>query len=83
MQNAMPLRWIEQAEARQVLATARFERRPALSWRRTAREAAAQWLLRARAWLALGGWPAPMAQPARVRRPACRRGDDDGYSGIW
>ncbi len=86
MRNEMPLRWIEQAEARQVLATALFEQAPMPSWCRMAREAAAQWLPRARSWLAPGcptGWKLPAGQPARVRRPACRRGDDEGYSCQW
>ena len=51
MQNAMPMRWIEQAEARQVLTAARFERSPAAPWSSMAGDAAAQILPRLRSWL--------------------------------
>ncbi len=66
MRNAMPLRWIEQAEARQVLATALFERAPEPPWCSMAGDAMAQSLPRLRAWLAARppmGLPAPQAQP--------------------
>src|ERR1700687_1325606 len=42
MRNAMPLRWIEQAEARQVITTALFERAPKPPWSSVAGEAASQ-----------------------------------------
>ena len=89
MRNAMPLQWIEQAEARHVVAAALFERLATPSWSRMAQEAAAAWLSRAGARLALGDWvggPLLQAQPALVRRPADRArrdGDDDGYSRDW
>ena len=46
MRNAMLLRWIEQAEARRVLAAALFERAPKPSWFRMAMEAVSQGLPR-------------------------------------
>lgn len=89
MRNAIPLRWIEQAEARQVLATALLEQAPAPSWRERARAAAARALNQARAWLAPAdpsGWPVLAAQPALVRRPTAhepRRECDGGYFSQW
>ncbi len=90
MRNAMPMRWIEQAEARQVLATALFERAPQAPWCGVAGEAASQWLPQLRSWLAARypmGVPVAQAQPALIRRPGCRpdrrRGDDEGYSCPW
>ncbi len=88
MRNAMPLRWIEQREARQVITTARFERAPKAPWSTTAEEAASQWLPRLGSWLAARhpmGWAVPQAQPALIRRPADRprTRDDDGYSCDW
>ncbi len=90
MRNAMPVRWIEQKEARQVIASALFERAPKAPWSATATagEAASQWLPRLGSWLAARhpmGWAVPQAQPALIRRPADRprtRGDD-GYSCDW
>jgi hypothetical protein len=90
MRNAMPIRWIEQAEERQVIAAALIERTPSPPWSDTAREAAAQWMPRLGSWLAARhpmGWAVPQAQPALIRRPARRPGspsrDDDGYSCDW
>lgn len=90
MRNAMPIRWIEQAEERQVLATARFERAPKAPWSSMAGDAASQWLPRLGSWLAARhpmGCPVPQLQPALIRRPAGRpercRGDDEGYSCNW
>ncbi len=87
MRNAMPVRWIEQKEARQVIASALFERAPKAPWSTaaTAGEAASQWLPRLGSWLAARhpmGWAVPQAQPALIRRPADRprTHDDDGYS---
>jgi len=74
MRNAMPVRWIEQKEARQVIATALFERAPKAPWSATTEEAA-QWLPRLGSWLAARhpmGWAVPQAQPALIRRPAGR-----------
>jgi hypothetical protein len=84
----MPVRWIEQAEARQVIAAAMFERAPAPPWSSKAGDAAAQLLPRLGSWLAARhpmGWAVPQMQPAliQVRRPERRRGDDDGYSCDW
>ena len=76
MRKTMPMRWIEQAEARQAIATALFEQASTPSWCRTARQVAAHWLPRARLWFAPGrptGWPMAAAQPALVRRPAGQR----------
>lgn len=75
MRNAMPMQWIEQAEARQVLAAARFEMVSKAPWCSTAAEAAAQWLALARSWVAPGypiGLPHVQVQPATIRRPAGR-----------
>ena len=87
MRNAMPVRWIEQKEARQVIASALFERAPKAPWSTTATagEAASQWLPRLGSWLAARhpmGWAVPQAQPALIRRPADfrRTRDDDGDS---
>jgi hypothetical protein len=89
MRNSRPLQWIEQAEARQVLATAEFERnaRPRrCGARRWAREAGA----RLRRWLLPGAalWR-PLLQPqaARVAGPSCRHdrdpGDDEACPWRW
>jgi hypothetical protein len=70
MRNAMPMQWIEQAEARQVLTAALFERAPR---RDAAGDAAPQWLARMRSWLAPGypiAVPLLEVQPALIRRPA-------------
>ncbi len=90
MRNAMPIRWIEQAEARQVIATALFERAPKAPWSTAAEEATSQWLPRLGSWLAARhpmGWAVPQAQPALIRRPAgrppLRSHDDEGYPSDW
>ena len=75
MRNAMPIRWIEQAEERQVIAAARFERPPTPPWPEVAADAATQWLARLGAWLAARhpmGWPAQQLQPAPIRWPSPR-----------
>jgi hypothetical protein len=85
MRNAMPVRWIEQKEARQVITTALFERAPKVPWSTAAENAAAQWLPRLGSWLATRhpmGWPVAQAQPALIRRPTSRpaartRADED------
>ena len=88
MRNAMPIRWIEQAEARQVIATALFERAPKAPWSTMAEEAASQRLPRLGSWLAARhplSCAVPQVQPALIRRPANRprTRDDDGYSCDW
>ena len=73
MRNAMPVQWIEQAEARQVLAAARFERAPQAPRCGAAGDAASQWLVLMRSWLASGcpeEVPLPEVHPASTRRPA-------------
>jgi hypothetical protein len=73
MRNAMPVQWIEQAEARQVLAAALFERAPQAPRCGAAGDAASQWLALMRSWLASGSpveVPLPEVPPASVRRPA-------------
>ena len=75
MRNAMPMQWIEQREARQVIATALFERAPKASWSDMAGDAASQWLPRLGSWLVARhpmGWAVPQAQPALIRRPGGR-----------
>ena len=75
MRNAMPVQWIEQAEAREVLAAALFERAPQAPRCGAAGDAASQWLALMRSWLASGppaGVPLPEVPPAPVRRPAGR-----------
>ena len=91
MRNAMPVRWIEQAEARQVLTAARFDRAPEAPWSGTAGDAAAQILPGLRSWLAARhpmGWAVPQARPGvepagRLGVPNRRHGDDKGYSPTW
>jgi hypothetical protein len=89
MRNSRPLQWIEQAEAREVLATAEFERsarprrRGARRWAREVGARLHRWLLPAAAlWR-----PPPQPQPARVGGPSCRRdrapGDDEAYPCWW
>ena len=89
MRNAMPVRWIEQKEARQVISAALFERAPKAPWSTSAEEAASQWLPRLGSWLSSRhpmGWSVQM-QPAVVRQPAgriaARSRVDDGYSCDW
>jgi hypothetical protein len=90
MRNATPLRWIEEAEARQVLTVARFDQAPTPAWRERAREAVAQWLPRSRSWPILEyptGWPVLAAQPALASPPSGRRDhrrdDDDRAFSQW
>jgi len=90
MRNAMPIRWIEQAEARQVIAAASFEQPPKAPWSGIAEQAPSQWLPRLGSWLAARhpmGWAVPQMQPALIRQPARRPGspsrDDAGYSCDW
>jgi hypothetical protein len=90
MRNAMPIRWIEQAEARQVIAAASFERPPKAPWSGMVEAAPSQWLPRLGSWLAARhpmGWAAPQMQPALIGRPARRLGspsrDEAGYSSDW
>jgi hypothetical protein len=71
MRNAMPMQWIEQAEARQVLTAALFERTPRAPRRDAAGDAAPLWLARMRSWLAPGY---PMAGPLLEGQPALIRG---------
>jgi hypothetical protein len=82
MRDYVPLRWIEDAEAKQVLTVALFEQGPTPSWCRTGREAVLHWLPRVSAWFAPVSWP--MMQPALIRRSSCRRAsppaNDSGYS---
>ena len=87
MRHAMPVRWIEQAEARRVIATALLERAPEAPCSASAEDAAAQWLPRVGSWLAARQpmvWAVAQAQPAMIRRPAGRPTplphDDDAYS---
>jgi hypothetical protein len=82
MRTSVTLRWIEQAEAAQVLTAACFETTAALSWRRRAADALADWRDRVTACVApphTGGWPAWQLQPVRVRtaQPRPRYLDDD------
>jgi hypothetical protein len=90
MRNTVPMRWMEQAEARQVLSAAQFERAPEAPWGARAGAAAAQLLPQLRSWLADRhpmGWPVAQLQPALVRRPTYRPTtlprDDEGYSCTW
>ncbi len=90
MRNAMPLRWIEQAEARQVITTALFERSPKAPSSSTAGDAAAQLFPRLGSWLAMRhpmGWVAAQVQPALIGRPGGRpqslSRDERGYSCVW
>jgi hypothetical protein len=85
MSSTRPLRWIEQAEARQVMTEALFRQSPAASWRKLAGDAITQWLPRVRCRVfprIVPEWPLLQARPALVRRqdrrPAAAR-DDDGY----
>jgi hypothetical protein len=87
----MPVRWIEQREARQVLMTALFERTPESPWSSAAGDLAAQILPGLRSWLAarhlndeVVAQARPGVQPAGRRDLATRcRGDDEGYFSTW
>ena len=85
MRNAIPERWIEQAEARRVITTALFERAAKAPWSAAAEHAKSQWLPRLGTWLAGRhpmGLTAPQPQPALVcSRPAAQPHDEDAYSG--
>jgi hypothetical protein len=94
MRQEMPMRWIEQREARQVLTAALFEHAPMPPWCDGLREAthdmASHWLGGLGTWLAARhpmGWPAMQLQPAPVRRPVpiaqSSRIDDDGDTCTW
>jgi hypothetical protein len=90
MRHAMPVRWIEQAEARRVIATALLERAPEAPCFASAGDAAAQWLPRLGSWLVARHpmvWAVAPAQPAMMRRPAGRptplSHDRDAYSADW
>ncbi len=87
MRNAMPMRWIEQAEARQVLASSLFELAPTPPWCSKARDTAAQWLPRLGSWRHPMGWPFAQAQLAPIRRsaghPEHRCGNGDEYRCCW
>jgi hypothetical protein len=86
------MQWIEQAEARQVLAAAHFERAPTPPWSSMAAEMAGQILPGLRSWIAarhpMGG-AVPQVQAIGIE-PAIRlvvanhrRGGDEGYSPTW
>ena len=86
MRNAMPMRWIEQAEARRVLASSLFELAATPPWCSRARDTAAQWLPRLGSWFAARhplGWLLAQAQLAPIRpsvgRFEHRSGDGDEY----
>jgi hypothetical protein len=91
MRTAVPMRWIEQREARQVLTTALFERALKAPGSSAAGDAAAQILPGLRAWLAARhpiGCSVPHADPrvepaGRLGVPTRCRGDDEGYSSTW
>lgn len=90
MRDNVPLRWIENAEAKQVLAAALFEQASTQSWCEAGREAIAHWLPRVGSWMApppRTEWPPLAAQPALIRRTACRhvhrQTEDTGYSCDW
>jgi hypothetical protein len=75
MRNAIPMRWIEQAEARQVLAAALLEQAPTAPRRRAIGSGAGQILPRLRAWLGdrfPPGLPVEQMQPAYIRQPNYR-----------
>jgi len=74
MRNAMPLQWIEQAEARQVLAAALFERTPTAPRRTAAENVTAQILPRLRSWF---GERHPACRPVAQTQPAVILQPDD------
>ncbi len=70
------MRWIEQAEERQFVTQAMFERTSSPPWARARKAVAGQWLPRFGAWLAARhpiGWETPQPHPVLVRQPARRR----------
>ncbi len=81
MQNAMPFRWIEEAEARAVLAAALCERPLAPSRGRPGQRLGLR-LQRLRQQLAeyLSGSPALRTRPALVHQRAARRSGDNPRS---
>ncbi len=90
MRQSMTLRWIEQAEARQVLTAACFERAPKRSRSTTIYAAVADGLSRLRGWLVpqgSAGWSRSQVQPALARQPvrgAERRPSEyEDYSCYW
>lgn len=96
MRNAMPLRWIEQAEARRVVENVLMETRATAPRCAEARRAAGGWLARLTGWLArltgwfapenLAGWMVLQTQPALapVRSTRTyRRVGEDGYRCDW
>jgi hypothetical protein len=75
MRNATVMRWIEQAEARQVLSAALFERAPTVPRSTAAGHLMAQMLPRLRSWFGEGrpmGTPVGQTQPALIRQPDYR-----------
>ena len=70
MQNRMPMQWIEEAEARAVLAAARFEQPLTPSWGHGARQELSRRLGWLRPWFAGCPRQTPLlqAQPALARR---------------
>ena len=69
MQNAMQMRWIEQAEERQVLPAARFERAPTAPWISRSRDAASKCLPDSlRSWLAARHPMGLLGQEVQQRR---------------
>jgi hypothetical protein len=86
MRNAMPVRWIAQAEERQVTAAARLEQSPRPPSSEVAADAATLWLARLGAWVAARhpmGWAAQQLQPAPIRRPPLRREGRRGDANIY
>jgi hypothetical protein len=81
MSSTRPLRWIEQAEARQVMTDAIFRQAPAALWHRRVRASVAKRLrnLGRQAFSSIApGWPMLQAQPVLARRHPrpVRRHDD-------
>ena len=87
MQNPMPLRWIEQAEAREVLTAAAFEQADEPSRRRCAWREMSQQLRQWLPTLERTGAMLLQPQPALVRKPApgraLRRNEDGDYLRRW
>ena len=73
MRNAMPTRWIEQAESRRVLTNALSERKLTPPRCRVAANAASLLSIRLRSWLITRhpvGWPVAARPRLRHSRPA-------------